>query len=144
MLDRDQILTRVPHAGQSCLLERMTHVSDTDIRCTVVAHLDPANPLRSRGRLSAVCGVEMGLQAAALHAAVRGAKGGARPGYLASLRDVSLHMPYLDKPAFGDLEACATMMAHDPSALFYSFSIRCAAGTVLLEGRATVVLAAVA
>ncbi len=76
-----------------CLLASVADWSEDAISCRATSHLDPANPLRSRGRLPAVAGIEYALQAAAVHGALRG---GAPqpPGYLAALR-----MTASDRPA---------------------------------------------
>ncbi|MGH7122490.1 MAG: phosphotransferase, partial [Acetobacteraceae bacterium] len=76
----------IPHAGAMCLLDHVTEWSATGIRAVARSHLDPVNPLRRNGRLSAICGSEYALQAAALHGAL---VGGGRPqpaGRLVALR----------------------------------------------------------
>ena len=69
MLTRQQILALIPHQGMMCLLDRVAAWSAADITCGASSHLSPDNPLRRDGRLGAICGIEYGLQAAALHGA---------------------------------------------------------------------------
>jgi predicted hotdog family 3-hydroxylacyl-ACP dehydratase len=70
MLSREQIVALVPHQGAMCLLDRVLRWSAEDIVCGASSHLLPDNPLRRDGRLGAICGIEYGLQAAALHGAL--------------------------------------------------------------------------
>jgi len=73
MLTREHILGLIPHQGTMCLLDRVLDWSAGEIVCAASSHLAPDNPLRRDGRLGAICGIEYGLQAAALHGAlVRG------------------------------------------------------------------------
>ena len=129
----------IPHAGAMCLLAEIVAWTDDAIQCRATSHLDPANPLRRQGRLAALCGIEYALQAAALHGALRtGAP--QPPGYLAALRMNSLTAGPLDDPALGPLDVAARREHGDASGLIYTLSLRDAAGRVLLDGRATIVL----
>ena len=138
MLDRQQILGLIPHQGTMCLLDRVLEWSPAGIACVAWSHLSPDNPLRSGGRLNAVCGVEYGLQAAALHGAL--SDGGRAPGYLAALRDVALGAPWLDHPAPGALHVTAAPEWRSPAGLIYRFAVTSEGGMPLLDGRATIVL----
>ena len=122
-----------------CLLDAVLEWSDDAIVCRAVSHLDPANPLCRAGRLSPVCGIEYGLQAAALHGALRG---GAPqpPGYVASLRMTALAAGQWDDPALGALRVEAQCEHAGSSGLLYAIAVRAAGGRVLLAGRATIVL----
>ena len=68
MLTRRQIMELIPHQGTMCLLDSVLACSAEGITCAACSHLSPDNPLRRDDRLGAVCGIEYGLQAAALHA----------------------------------------------------------------------------
>ncbi|HUN39907.1 MAG TPA: hypothetical protein VMU81_06430 [Acetobacteraceae bacterium] len=70
MLTREQILGLIPHQGTMCLLDRVLGWSAAEISCIAISHLAPDNPLRRDGQLGAICGIEYGLQAAALHGAL--------------------------------------------------------------------------
>ncbi len=139
MLDRAGILGLIPHQGAMCLLDRAVGWDAAAIDCRARSHLDRANPLRRDGLLPAVCGIEYGLQAAALHGAL--AHGAARsPGYLAGLRDIVLDTDRLDDPALGTLHVRATLERRDAAGLIYSFRIASETGRALLGGRATIMV----
>jgi len=138
MLDRSRILALIPHQGAMCLLDRVTGWSESNISCETRSNLDPANPLRRAGRLETVCGVEYGLQAAALHGALTGT---AQPrGVLASLRNVALHAATLDDTGVGLLTVTASLKQRHPSGMIYDFSLTDVAGRCLVAGRGVIVL----
>jgi predicted hotdog family 3-hydroxylacyl-ACP dehydratase len=125
-----------------CLLDSVAAWSEREIDCRSASHLDPANPLRRAGRLHAVCGVEYGLQAAALHGALRGGCTPQPPGYVAALRGLVFHTAFLDDPGHGVLSVKAQMEHADPTGTIYGFQLFSAAGLCLLEGRGIVVFRA--
>lgn len=109
------------------------------IRCSARSHLDQGNPLRRGGRLGAVCGVEYALQAAAVHGALR--DGGVQAaGYVARLRDVVLHVPYLDEARFGVLTVEAALLRAEGGGMMYGLAVMAEDGAVLVEGGATIAL----
>ena len=120
-----------------CLLDQVVHCDETTIRCTSRTHLDPANPLRSRNRLHAVCGIEYAAQAMALHGALM-TPGSASGGYLASVRDVRWRTPRLDDVR-AELQVEATCLSAHAHAAIYRFRL-CARDVELLHGRASVFL----
>ena len=63
---------------------------------------------------------------------------GAKVGYLVSVRGAQLHVPRLDDIA-ADLWVQATCITSNENNILYQFSVS-AAGVLLLEGRATVVI----
>ncbi len=139
MLDRAAILALIPHQGAMCLLDTVADWSDRDILCRSASHLDAANPLRRDNRLAAVCGVEYGLQAAALHGALRG--GAPQPaGYVAALRGLEFHIDRLDDAALGILGVTARLEQADAAGMIYSFCLASASGRRLLAGRGIVAL----
>lgn len=133
------IASLIPHAGSMCLLASVAEWSDAAITCLATSHLDPANPLRSQGRLAPVCGIEYALQAAAVHGALRGGEP-QPPGYLAALRMTHLTAGRLDDPALGTLAAHAQREHGDATGLLYSIRLLAADGRVLLDGRAAIIL----
>jgi predicted hotdog family 3-hydroxylacyl-ACP dehydratase len=141
MLTRARILELIPQQGAMCLLDEVVGWSDAAITCRTRSHLSPDNPLRRNGALAGICGIEYGLQAAALHGAI--VTGGPQPpGYLAALRSVEILAAWLDCPSFGRLEVTAQLELRDMGGLIYRFWLRSAAGADLLSGRATIVLPA--
>lgn len=156
----EQIRKLIPHAGSMCLLEHVIECDDEKIVCQTRSHLAPDNPLRHKGRLSSICGIEYAAQAMALHGAIRRAgpapngaeapnsgstsghsqgAGSGRHGFLASVRDAHIERRYLDdihKP----LTVSAALEFDDASRVIYAFSLK-ADDIVLLGGRAAVVLA---
>ena len=139
MLGVRQIAELIPHQGSMCLLREVVGWDAAGIVCRADSHLHPGNPLRRDGRLSSVCGIEYGLQAAALHGALR--CGTAQPpGYLAGLRDVALEVAWLDDAALGTLDVTATLELSDPAGSIYAFCLAGADGRMLVAGRATIVV----
>lgn len=122
------------------MLDRVDRYDATTISCRTTRHLDPANPLRHVGRLPALAGIEFCLQAAALHGGLL--TGVAQPpGYVASLRAVTLHVDRLDDPALALLIVEATREAQEPSGMSYALSLR-TESRLLLTARALVKLPA--
>jgi predicted hotdog family 3-hydroxylacyl-ACP dehydratase len=121
-----------------CLLDEFVSWDETRVRAMTQRHRAPDNPLRSRGEVPAVCGIEYGAQAAAAH----GALCAARPsgaGFLAGVRAVTLHARRLDDIA-SDLEVEAEQLGASPAGVLYSFKVT-GDGRVLVAGRVTVAFA---
>ena len=162
------IAARVPHAAAMCLLDALLRWDSDEIECRITGHADAAHPLRDRGvepcnvtagatagahthhgtaadhGLPATCAIEYAAQAMALHASLhatskRGAGAAPTPGFLASARDVRLHVPRIDT-APGPLRVLARRQAGDDRQAMYRFVLHDATGALLVEGRATVVL----
>ena len=139
-LDHDGIAARIPHQGRMCLLDQLLGWTADEIRCRITNHADPDHPLRSPGGLLAPVAIEYAAQAMALHGAVAATPGSApRPGFLASARQVLLHVPRLDE-APGPLTVQALRLAGDGAQALYRFALHDAEGRLLVEGRAAVVL----
>ena len=134
-LGREAIAALVLHQGAMCLLEGVEQWNERAIVCRARSHRDPANPLRSAGRLGAIVGVEYAAQAVAVHGGLTGSV--ARTGYLAAVRDVESSIERLDTIA-EDLTIHATQVAAEGGRLLYDFRIE-AGGRELLRGRLTVV-----
>ena len=139
MLTRRHILELIPHQGSMCLLDEVVSWTDATIACRSRTHLAHDNPLRRDDELSAVSGIEYGLQAAALHGAlIAGCP--AREGYLAAVRAVEVMVLRLDVAEFGILKVTADLQLQDTSGLIYDFAVRSEANMPLLSGRATILL----
>ncbi|MDO9096320.1 MAG: hydroxymyristoyl-ACP dehydratase [Rubrivivax sp.] len=139
-LDHVGIAARVPHSGSMCLLHRLNTWTAERIECTAISHQDPANPLRTQGRLLSPNAIEYASQAMALHGTLSAAPGSApTPGFLASVRGVRLRVPHLDEVP-GELTVTATKLAGDTTQALYTFALHNQQGTLLVDGRATVIL----
>lgn len=130
----------LPHAGAMVLLDHIIAWDDTMLRAGSNTHLSPTNPLRRDGRLSAICGVEFALQAAALHGAMRAGGVAQRAGYVARLRDVALNIDRLDDPALGMLAIEARLEHAQPNGMLYALHIEDKNGRILIEARASIAL----
>ncbi|SEM39542.1 Predicted 3-hydroxylacyl-ACP dehydratase, HotDog domain [Pseudoxanthomonas sp. GM95] len=140
MHTREAIAALVPHQGLMCLWEDVMQWDDTRIVLRSHGHRDAAHPLRSHGCLRAVHLCEYGAQAMAVHGGLLGQASGApvRPGVLVALRNVQLYVDTLDELE-GALEAQAEVLMQGEDSQQYVFRIE-HAGTLLAEGRASVVL----
>ena len=123
-----------------CLLDCVETWNEQGIQCRATSHRALDNPLRANDRLGAACGIEYAAQAMAVHGALLAPPDStsARVGYLVSVRGTTLHVPRLDDIA-ADLEVEADCITRSENNILYQFNIR-AAGILLLDGRATVVV----
>lgn len=139
-LNHTWIAAHIPHQGSMCLLDYVEAWDLQRIQCRASSHRAADNPLRVNNRLGAVCGIEYAAQAMAVHGALLApsVSGSARVGYLVSARGTRLHAPRLDDVA-ADLLVEAICITSSENNILYQFSVS-AAGRLLLEGRAAVVL----
>lgn len=140
VLDHAWISSHIPHQGSMCLLDCVERWDSEKIRCRAISHRNADNPLRSRGELSAACGIEYAAQAMAVHGALLAPAESTAPrvGYLVSVRGAQLHVPRLDN-VVADLRVEASCITHNGNNILYQFNIS-AAGQLLLDGRATVIV----
>jgi predicted hotdog family 3-hydroxylacyl-ACP dehydratase len=140
-LSRGEIEALVPQRGAMCLLDRVVSWDDAGIVCASASHRRPDNPLRARGRLHAVAGIEYAAQAVALHGALAARRGRPiGPGWLASLREVELDAERLDLIE-SELVASAEALVVEQRHMLYAFRVE-GDGRVLLRGRAAIALVA--
>lgn len=143
LMSAADIARRVPHHGRMAWLDGLLEWSGDHIVCRASNHRDPDHPLRTSSGLLASCAIEYAAQAMALHGALcaeaAGQASGPVPGFLASARGVQLSTWRLDE-ADGPLRIEARRQAGDTRQLLYQFVVADAAGGLLAEGRATVVL----
>jgi predicted hotdog family 3-hydroxylacyl-ACP dehydratase len=139
-INKAEIRKLIPHSGPMCLLDRVTRWDDQSITCISDTHLDPANPLRREGHLSAVHAFEYAAQAVAVHGGLRARSAGATapPGYLAALRDAHLYITRLDDVA-SPLEVYAHRLFGNTANTIYECRVS-AGGVPLAEGRVTIIL----
>ena len=144
VLDHTWIAGHIPHQGSMCLLDCVEAWDEQRIQCRAISHRAADNPLRADGRLGAACGIEYAAQAMAVHGALLAPPDSsrARVGYLVSVRGTQLYVPRLDDIG-ADLRVEATCITRGENNILYQFSV-IAAGRLLLDGRAAVVLDAAA
>ncbi|HTT09980.1 MAG TPA: hydroxymyristoyl-ACP dehydratase [Burkholderiaceae bacterium] len=136
----DRIEHLLPHVGAMRMIAAVVRWSDEDIECTVLSHRDAANPMRIDGRLPAVCGLEYGAQAMALHGAlVAGRDAKPRVGLLVAAHELAWQVARLDTIA-GALTVCARCLLGSAYQVAYEFDLRDGVRS-LVHGRASVMLA---
>lgn len=139
MIDRDRILSLVPHQGAMCLWDSVPAWDDGRIVLRSDRHRDRSHPLRHGDRLHAVHLCEYGAQAMAVHGGLRAPAGtAAAAGVLVALRAVALHVDRIDQLAHA-IECVAERLADAPGSQQYTFRIH-HDGMLLAEGRAAVML----
>jgi predicted hotdog family 3-hydroxylacyl-ACP dehydratase len=138
MLGRDAIAALIPHQGAMCLLDRVVEWDKDHVVLATNTHRSPDNPLRLDGRLSAVHLCEYGAQAMAVHGGLSAQAEGktARPGFLVSLRDVKLHVDFIDG-LDGELLVTAQRLLETAGSWQYSFEVT-HAGETIAAGRAAI------
>ncbi|KRE94419.1 phosphotransferase [Frateuria sp. Soil773] len=137
MLERGDWAHLIPHAGAMCLLDAVAAWDERTIHAVGTGHARADHPLRGVRGLHAVHLAEYGAQAMAVHGALRARAQGvetARPGMLVSLRDVSLHVEYVDR-LDGRLDVHAECLHADDGGAQYAFRVE-HRGRLLAEGRA--------
>jgi predicted hotdog family 3-hydroxylacyl-ACP dehydratase len=144
-LNAAQIALRVPHRGPMCLLDSIESWSEENINARAIIHVDK-NPLTIAGKLDSTAAIEYAAQAMAVHGALLGEVAAAQGtpqrkplmGFLASVRNIACHRPWLDELK-QPMSITATRTAGTQSPVSYDFSV--GAGEVLyVTGKATVVL----
>lgn len=139
MITRDIILGYIPHQGLSCLLDTATKWDDTQLEATTRRHNDPANPYRMAGSLPPVVGIEMAMQAAALHGAMT--TNNARQGWLANARNIQIHCDRLDLPEWESLIIMVRREHYASNGMIYSFTLQTPSAHLLMSGTGAVILA---
>jgi len=139
-LDRAGIASRIPHGGTMCLLDRLERWTPGEIDCVANNHAQVEHPLRSASGLLAPTAIEYAAQAMALHGSLVALPGAApSPGYIASVRNVRFAALRLDTVS-SELRIHAERLAGGANEVLYAFRVSDAAGAMLAEGRAAVVL----
>lgn len=139
LIGRSEIAGMIPHAGAMCLLDGVLRWDAASIYCVSASHKDRRNPLSSRGRLHAICGIEYAAQVMAVHGRLTGAAV-RRPqaGYLASVRDLVCHVACLDTLE-GDLVIYAEKLLGDELRVVYQFKLS-SDDVEIMSGRAAAVM----
>jgi predicted hotdog family 3-hydroxylacyl-ACP dehydratase len=139
LVDRGLIAELIPHQGAMSLLDRVVSWNQSNIVAVSTTHRATDHPLRNNDRLRAVHLCEYGAQAAALHGGLvaRAAGTVAEPGYLVSLRDVSLGCSRIDDLP-GELQISAELLLQDSGSWQYRFAAT-HAGATLASGRLAII-----
>jgi len=140
MLARSDWAHLIPHQGTMCLLDAVVAWSPAAIHARSDSHRRADNPLRSDDRLRAVHLCEYGAQSMAVHGALIAREAGlaAAPGFLVSLRGVSLGVARIDD-LDGTLDVHGERLLGSESSWQYTFRIE-HAGIEIAAGRAAVML----
>jgi predicted hotdog family 3-hydroxylacyl-ACP dehydratase len=130
----------IPHQGTMCLLDTVVAWTPAAIHARSDSHRRADNPLRSNDRLRAVHLCEYGAQSMAVHGALIAREAGlaAAPGFLVSLRGVSLGVARIDD-LDGPLDVHGERLLGSESSWQYAFRIE-HAGIEIAAGRAAVML----
>lgn len=141
-LSREELAGLIPHQGAMCLLDRVLAYDAKTIVCASASHRSAENPLRRRGRLGALCGLEYAAQAVAVHGGLLAAETEEEkaPGFLAGTRDLRLAVERLDDIE-SDLIVRAEQLVASVDSLLYAFAVS-ADDQILLEGRLSIFFAA--
>jgi predicted hotdog family 3-hydroxylacyl-ACP dehydratase len=138
LIGHDELTSLIPHAGTMSLLNGVLSWDDKQIVCQAISHTSQENPLRCDQGLSALQGIEYGAQAMAVHGGLLAREQNKKtvPGFLAALRQINIHVEWLDKIK-EPLLVKATQLLSDGGHYMYEFSLS-ANDQLLLAGRATV------
>lgn len=139
ILDQDAIRTLIPHAGGMCLIERVLAWDAVQIQCETNSHRAADLPLREAGRLAAICAIEYGAQAMAIHGGLLAQAAGepvGQGGYLAAVRGVHLHRDTLHDIKH-PLRIHASRLGGAGGSFIYAIRVE-AGGEPVAEARVTV------
>jgi predicted hotdog family 3-hydroxylacyl-ACP dehydratase len=120
-----------------CLLEKIESWNENEIACTATSHLNPDNPLKLKGRLHIIHGVEYAAQAMAVHGKLLNPRISSSPGLLASTKNLRFNAHRLDNIKV-PLRIHARSLAKTIHGLVYSFTVS-DENKVLISGECTIV-----
>ena len=140
MLDKSDWGHLIPHQGTMCLLDSVVPWTPDSIHARTDSHRRADNPLRSDGVLRAVHLCEYGAQSMAVHGALIAREAGlaASPGFLVSLRGVSLAVARIDE-LDGSLDVFGERLLGSETGWQYAFRIE-HVGIEIASGRAAVMM----
>lgn len=123
-----EALARMPHSGPMRLVGEIL-AADTDwVRCRATDHRAASYPLRIDGVLYGATMVEIGAQAAAVHASLFDI-GGAHTGLILALSNIDIAMDVVDDD--GPIEATAERISAHGDAANYRFAVKGGAGPIV-------------
>ncbi len=128
----------LPHSGAMVLLDQVVEWNGDSIVCTASSHRRADNPLRRQGRLSCLCGIEYGAQAAAVHATLSGIRRASSAGaMLGGVKSIKTGRDRLDDIK-GDLTIWAELLRAQANGAIYAFRLSAPSSPAIVEGRFTV------
>jgi len=138
LIEKNELCSLIPHAEAMCLLDEILEWDENYVLCQTRSHLLNDNPLRCEAGLSAIQGIEYGMQSMAVHGGLlaREKNESAPPGFAAALRQIQCNVEWLhvyDQP----LQVSSRALVLDAGSYIYQFDIKCEQQT-LLQGRATI------
>lgn len=132
LLDRAAIERCVPHAGAMLLLDSVTQWDSAHIVCSAQPP-GTDHPLARQGCVSSVAAIEYGAQAAAVHGFLIEQPSLHRPGVLAKLTDVQLHVSHIPSD-LGALRVNARLLSRVAEGCLYEFDVQSVDGSIA-QGR---------
>jgi len=118
-MDEDA-LSRMPHSGPMRLIASVIASDSQRVRCLATDHRAPSFPLRLGGVLHGAAMIEIGAQAAAVHASLH-ALDAAHTGLVLALGDVVIARDVVESA--GRVEAMAERIAGDDAGARYRFEV---------------------
>ncbi|MHA1539397.1 MAG: hypothetical protein ACTSXQ_02860 [Alphaproteobacteria bacterium] len=137
MLNKEKLRHLIPHDGTMLLIDKVLSFDAENLVACTQTHLDLKNPLLKEGRLRAVCGIEYGAQAIALHRSLADKKE-QKEGYLISVRGIKLYVEEINNVE-KDLQITVKSVLKGSDNSIYHFAIR-TENQLLIEGNATVLI----
>jgi len=141
MIKHEELCNLIPHSFDMCLLDHVESWDEDSIVCYSNSHLLEANPLYRENSLSSIHLIEYAAQAMAVHGGLHDRAQGLQmtSGYLAALRNVTIHLCELNKLQ-NILCIEATKVLSQGGNMIYNFSVS-TEDNKLISGRATVIAA---
>lgn len=137
-LSRLELSKFLPHGNEMCLLSSIERWDASSITCLTSTHRDQKNPLRQRGVLGMLSGLEYAAQAMGVHVGLTRniSEHNASVGYLGAVRDLQVHSQTFQQFA-EDLTIEASLLLEQHLSFIYVFSMK-AREAILLQGRASI------
>lgn len=136
ILNHQEIARLLPHSGKMCLLQQVIQTDEQSLTALASSHLEKDNPLRIDGKISSINGIEYAAQAMAVHGSLR--CGTIASGYIATVRNIQLHRPYLPE-ATAPLQIKVQQLMSNDNGFTYEFSLSSQQQAVI-SGKITVFL----
>ncbi|MDX2507533.1 MAG: hydroxymyristoyl-ACP dehydratase [Gammaproteobacteria bacterium] len=135
LLNKQDIEQRLPHAGKMSLLHKVIRSDQNSLTAQAISHMESDNPLRIEGKIAMVNGIEYAAQAMAVHGSLLSET---RAGYLATVRNIDIKVPYFPETGSPLIIAVQLLMSND-NGFTYQFHLSCEQQS-LISGKITVFL----